>query len=146
MEDTKKELKIIKESDILINFGDSIIVYQGPGNIQIVELEEGKSFDNRFGNFKHSSFVGIPFGSKVFSKGNKGFVYVLRLDPSLFTKTLLRRTQVLYFADISQIIFNLDVLSGSRVIESGSIIRNWKWFPNFLSFSSSRLKRANINF
>ncbi|KAG2430892.1 hypothetical protein HXX76_009865 [Chlamydomonas incerta] len=78
-------------------------------------------FENRFGVFKHQSWVGKPYGSKVVADaGGKGWVYLLRPTPELWTQVLRHRTQILYLADISMIVMQLDLRPGSVVLESGT--------------------------
>ncbi|KAK9106298.1 hypothetical protein Syun_022309 [Stephania yunnanensis] len=74
---------------------------------------------NRFGVFKHSDWIGKPFGSKVLS--NKGgFVYLLAPTPELWTLVLSHRTQILYIADISFVVMYLEIVPGCVVLESGT--------------------------
>lgn len=103
-----------------ISYGDSVIIYGSPTTIQLVTLLEEGSFGNKFGTYKHSFFVGRQFGDKVNSVNNKGYVYVLRLTPQLFTETLTHATQILYSADIGMVLFRLDVGRGDIVCESGT--------------------------
>ncbi|XP_034926448.2 LOW QUALITY PROTEIN: uncharacterized protein, partial [Populus alba] len=80
---------------------------------------ETSVLQNRFGVFKHSDWIGKPFGSKVLS--NKGgFVYLLAPTPELWTLVLSHRTQILYIADISFLITYLEIVPGSLVLESGT--------------------------
>ncbi len=114
----------------LMQYGDNVVIYINPQSLSLVTLSEGSSFDNKFGKFRHEFFVGKPFGQKVASHNEKGYVYAFRLDPSFFTKTLTHRTQILYFADISLVVMKLGLKKGHVMIESGSIIRNRKWFDD----------------
>ncbi|MED6183688.1 hypothetical protein PIB30_040073 [Stylosanthes scabra] len=103
----------------LISNGDLVIVYERHDNMKAVTVSEGSVLQNRFGVFKHSEWIGKPFGSKVFS--NKGgFVYLLAPTPELWTLVLSHRTQILYIADISFVIMYLEVVPGCLVLESGT--------------------------
>ncbi|XP_029129858.1 tRNA (adenine(58)-N(1))-methyltransferase catalytic subunit TRMT61A [Cajanus cajan] len=87
--------------------------------MKAVTVSEGSVLQNRFGVFKHSEWIGKPFGSKVFSsKGS--FVYLLAPTPELWTLVLNHRTQILYIADISFVIMYLEIVPGSLVLESGT--------------------------
>ncbi|KAF8215001.1 tRNA methyltransferase complex GCD14 subunit-domain-containing protein [Mycena galopus ATCC 62051] len=88
--------------------------------IQSLVVTPGKDFNSKFGHYRHSDLVGIPYGSKVGSRTGKGFIHVLRPTPELWTMALPHRTQILYIADISLIISYLDIRRGSRVIEAGT--------------------------
>ncbi len=87
--------------------------------IQPLQIQAGKDFNSRFGNYRQSDFIGIPYGSKVGAKNGKGFVHLLRPTPELWTMALPHRTQILYIADISFITSYLNIHKGSTVIEAG---------------------------
>ncbi|KAL2892480.1 hypothetical protein RDABS01_008389, partial [Bienertia sinuspersici] len=89
--------------------GDLVIVYERQDYMKAV----------KFRVFKHSDWIGKPFGSKVFSNKN-GFVYLLAPTPELWTLVLSRRTQILYIADISFVVIYLEIVPGCLVLESGT--------------------------
>ncbi|PKA57708.1 tRNA (adenine57-N1/adenine58-N1)-methyltransferase [Apostasia shenzhenica] len=99
--------------------GDMVIVYERHDNMKAVRVKEGSDFQNRYGVFKHSDWIGKPFGSKVFSSKG-GFVYLLFPTPELWTLVLNHRTQILYLADISFVISYLEIVPGCVVLESGT--------------------------
>ncbi|GAB2278084.1 hypothetical protein Dimus_012781 [Dionaea muscipula] len=103
----------------LIRNGDLVIVYERHDQMKPVMVTQSGSFQNRFGLFKHSDWIGKPFGSKVYSNKN-GFVYLLAPTPELWTLVLSHRTQILYLADISFVIMYLEVVPGCVVLESGT--------------------------
>ena len=73
------------------------------------------------GCYSHSSFIGKPYGSKIFPKGKgTGHLYLLRWDPALITLSLSHLTQILYQTDISTVISKLNIKPGDVVIESGT--------------------------
>lgn len=99
--------------------GDLVIVYERHDNMKAIKVKEGADFQNRYGVFKHSDWIGKPFGSKVFS--NKGgFIHLLFPTPELWTLVLSHRTQILYLADISFVISYLEIVPGCVVLESGT--------------------------
>ncbi|THU57879.1 hypothetical protein C4D60_Mb03t08230 [Musa balbisiana] len=99
--------------------GDLVIVYERHDKVKAVRVQTGSDFQNRFGVFKHSDWIGKPFGTKVLS--NKGgFVHLLAPTPELWTLVLSHRTQILYLADISFVISYLEVVPGCVVLESGT--------------------------
>ncbi|KAJ9152873.1 hypothetical protein P3X46_026384 [Hevea brasiliensis] len=102
-----------------IRDGDLVIVYEKHDTMKAIRVCETSVLQNRFGVFKHSDWIGKPFGSKVFS--NKGgFVYLLAATPALWTLVLNHRTQILYIADISFVIMYLEIVPGCLVLESGT--------------------------
>ncbi len=126
------------EMNRVMQYGDNIVVYINPQSLSLITLAEGASFDNKFGKFKHEFFVGQPFGHRISSQNNKGYVYAFKLDPTFFTKTLAHRTQILYYADISLVILRLCLAKGSIVVESGEMIRDWQWIDDLQPFAGSR--------
>ncbi|KAE8706703.1 putative Triose phosphate/phosphate translocator, non-green plastid, chloroplast precursor [Hibiscus syriacus] len=102
-----------------IRDGDLAIVYEKHDTMKAVKVCENSVFQNRFGLFKHSDWIGKSFGSKVFS--NKGgFIYLLAPTPELWTLVLSHRTQILYIADISFVIMYMEIVPGCLVLESGT--------------------------
>ncbi|KAG5192928.1 tRNA methyltransferase complex GCD14 subunit-domain-containing protein, partial [Tribonema minus] len=64
--------------------------------------------------------IGQPYGSKVFSRSTKGFIYVLSPTPELWSTVVPNRTQIVQPSDQSFVIFRLDMKPGDTVIESGT--------------------------
>nr|GMD56232.1 tRNA (adenine(58)-N(1))-methyltransferase catalytic subunit TRMT61A [Ipomoea batatas] len=102
-----------------IKDGDLVIVYERHDVMKAVKVSESGVFHNRFGAFKHSDWIGKPFGSKVFSLKGR-FVYLLAPTPELWTLVLSHRTQILYIADISFVVMYLEIVPGCLVLESGT--------------------------
>ncbi|XP_074292066.1 uncharacterized protein LOC141618904 [Silene latifolia] len=102
-----------------IQDGDLVVVYERHDQMKPIKVTEGAVLQNRFGVFKHSDWIGKPFGCKVFSN-KKGFVYLLAPTPELWTLVLSHRTQILYIADISFLIMYLEIVPGCLVLESGT--------------------------
>ncbi|KAM7509144.1 hypothetical protein LguiA_019597 [Lonicera macranthoides] len=113
--DSAKKISFLR----YIREGDLVIVYEKHNSMKAVKVCEDSVVQNRFGVFKHSEWIGKPFGSKVFS--NKGgFVYLLAPTPELWTLVLSHRTQILYIADISFVVMYLEIVPGCLVLESGT--------------------------
>ncbi|KZT42655.1 tRNA methyltransferase complex GCD14 subunit [Sistotremastrum suecicum HHB10207 ss-3] len=100
--------------------GDTVILWLGRDIIQALVVTPGKVFNGRYGAFPHDALVGVLYGSKVFSQKERGFLYVLRPTPELWTLALPHRTQILYLADIAFVTSMLAVRPGSTVIEAGT--------------------------
>lgn len=107
--------------------GDTVIIWLTRDQIQPLVVTPGKDFNTKYGNFKHSDLLGIPYGSKVVPKSGRGFIYLLRPTPELWTLALPHRTQILYLADIAFITSYLDIKKGSKVIEAGSHTIKAQW-------------------
>ena len=104
-----------------IDVGDLVIVYEDFKNLHAVRVEPPKRFDCRFGSFPHADMIGRRFGERVSpASGRGGFVYLLSPSPELWTASLPHRTQILYIADISMIVLQLELQPGSVVIEAGT--------------------------
>ncbi|KAH6911477.1 tRNA methyltransferase complex GCD14 subunit-domain-containing protein [Coprinopsis sp. MPI-PUGE-AT-0042] len=100
--------------------GDIVIIWMTRDLIQPLTITPGAVLHNKFGVYPHDSIIGKPYGSKFLSQNGKGFLYVLRPTPELWTLALPHRTQILYLADIAFIIEWLGIKKGSRVIEAGT--------------------------
>lgn len=84
-------------------------------------MKRGSILQNKFGAFSHDDIIDTSqFGSKIYSKNNKGWVYFLKPSSHVYTSSLSQRTQILYTPDISQILFKLELKPGMRVVESGT--------------------------
>ncbi|KAK0555019.1 tRNA (adenine-N(1)-)-methyltransferase catalytic subunit trm61 [Tilletia horrida] len=115
-------IQLSKSTSHFIEDGDLILIYVSHNRNPLpVVVHAGAVHINAFGAFPHSTaFIGKPFGSKIHSANNKGFVYVLRPSPELWTLSLPHRTQILYQTDISFITAQLHLSPGSRIIEAGT--------------------------
>lgn len=72
----------------------SQIVFESMSKMKAVYVTSGKAYDSTLGRFSMSNWIGRPFGSKVRSEYSRGWVYLLRPTPELWTLTLPHRTQV----------------------------------------------------
>ena len=106
--------------DNIIRPGDQCILQVMQSRQLIITVTKGAVIQTRHGALQHDSLIGIPFGSKVNTKNDKGFVWVLRLTPELWTVNLRHRTQVIYHHDISLIVMMLDLKPEHIVLEAGT--------------------------
>jgi len=111
-----------KSTSHFIEEGDLILVYLSHNRNPLpVVVHAGATHVNSFGAFPHSTaFLGKPFGSRVNSLNGRGFIYILRPTPEMWTLSLPHRTQILYQADIAFITQQLNLTPGSRIIEAGT--------------------------
>ncbi len=118
----------------LIQEGSKVILYLGYNNLHVIKVKLNEVYQTRFGALKHNDLIGKEYGSKIICA--KGYVHALPIVPGernlvkidrifdriileLWTLALPHRTQILYMADISLILFELDIKPGSIVIEAG---------------------------
>lgn len=117
---TKKEL---------IEEGDTVILYLSINKIHALDVQpqiinkKGKLVENVFqatpyGALRIRDLIGKRFGVKI--NLSNGWGYILQPTPELWTLTLPHRTQIIYTPDISMILFQLEVVPGSIVIEAGT--------------------------
>ncbi|GAQ86103.1 tRNA methyltransferase complex GCD14 [Klebsormidium nitens] len=111
---------VVAGSTTVIQEGDLVIVYESHDRMKAVKVSAKETLQNRFGSFKHSDWIGRPFGSKVHSCTQGGFVHLLAPTPELWTLVLQHRTQILYAPDISLVVSFLELKPGSVVLESGT--------------------------
>lgn len=98
-----------------------MLLLQNRNSLLPLVVTPGLDLNNKFGVFRHSDFIGVPYGTKVASRNGRGFVYILRPTPELWTLALPHRTQILYIADIAFITTWLSIRPGSVVIEAGPL-------------------------
>ncbi|BGP11685.1 tRNA (adenine-N(1)-)-methyltransferase catalytic subunit trm61 [Rhodotorula toruloides] len=108
-----------RDSDT-IRAGDWIIVYSSRTSISSEHVQPGKEIQSRYGCFRHNDMLGKPWGTKLASTNGRGFVFLLKPTPELWTQALPHRTQILYLPDIAFITSYLDIKPGSRVVEAGT--------------------------
>jgi len=101
-----------------IREGDTVIVYISSDDLKQIVIKRGQTYQSKFGGIKHDNVIGKPWGWKY--NCAKGYVYLLFPTCELWSLSLRHRTQILYLADISRIIFELNLSPGSVVCESGT--------------------------
>jgi tRNA (adenine57-N1/adenine58-N1)-methyltransferase len=101
-----------------IRYGDTAFIYVSHKSIFPQEIAPGKVFQSKFGALKHDDMIGKLYGSKF--QCPKGYVFVLKATPELWTVSLPHRTQIMYFADISLVTASLEIRPGSLVAEAGT--------------------------
>ncbi|KAG8199662.1 hypothetical protein JTE90_022115 [Oedothorax gibbosus] len=117
MVDANKSMSMLQYKE-LISEGDLVIVYLDVRHLYPLTITKDQVFQSKYGALKHNDCIGKAFGSSV--SCTKGWVYVLFPTPELWTLTLPHRTQILYAADISLIVAQLDLRPGSVVCEAGT--------------------------
>lgn len=83
-----------------------------------LKIEPDAELQTKFGIIKATDLLNHPYGIRFECK--KGWILPLRLTAELWTQLLPHRTQILYQADISMILLQLDIKPGSVVVESGT--------------------------
>ena len=132
------------KSKSVVEEGDTVVIYLDPKSIHtfsVVKMIANKRgemveniFQTKYGALKVKELIGRKYGYKV--SMTKGWGYLLHPNPELWTLTLPHRTQILYTPDISLIIMQLELKSGSVVVESGD--------DNFLIFNVSLNSYVNL--
>lgn len=107
------------EKDI-IKLGDRVIFHLFDDQLVCTTIAAKEILNCKFGNFPHVDMIGKPYGTKIHSKKNTGFIHILKFSPVLWTKSLPHRTEILYAEDISMILTHLYINTKSRVVEAGS--------------------------
>ena len=99
--------------------GDIVIFVVSMDKVIADQITAGKVYSSAYGEFHHDDMIGKPYGAKLFSKTKTGFIFALHFSPSLWTRSMERRTQILFIPDISIIIMRSNIRPGSRVCEAG---------------------------
>ena len=103
------------DSDSVIHEGDLAVVILSHRSMTTITVARDQVLSNKNGLFPHNSFIGKPWGLKVYSEGSDGFVRIMRPTAELWTLTLPHRTQVIYHADISLTILLPELCPGKTV-------------------------------
>ena len=103
--------KILEDNDILL--------YLDRERTYLVKAEEGKQFHTHKGVIDLGTLIGKEWGSVIESNLGTSFYALHPLIRDRVMKTD-RRTQVLYPKDISYIIYQIGIGSGSTVVEAGT--------------------------
>ena len=99
--------------------GDDVLLYLDKKRTYMIRVEADKQFHTHKGFIELGDLIGRPFGSPVVSSLGVEFYALRPLIRDRILKTD-RRTQVLYPKDIGYLLIQLDVGSGSRVVEAGT--------------------------
>ncbi|XP_002129825.2 tRNA (adenine(58)-N(1))-methyltransferase catalytic subunit TRMT61A [Ciona intestinalis] len=137
-----------------VEAGDVVVIFMGHDSMFPLYVKKGEISQTKFGAIKHDQIINHEYGTKFTC--SRGWVYVLHPTPELWTITLPHRTQILYTADISMILFQLDLKPGSVVCESGTgsgslshaIIRTIAptGFLHTVEFHEDRANKASLEF
>jgi len=103
----------------VIGEGDDVVLYLDSRRTYMVRVEADKQFHTHKGFVELGDLIGKPYGSPVISSLGTSFYALRPLIRDRIMKTD-RRTQVLYPKDIGYLLQQLDVGSGSRVVEAGT--------------------------
>jgi tRNA (adenine57-N1/adenine58-N1)-methyltransferase len=102
----------------LVKFGDTCVIHVSETQRYIFKVEPNGEIQTKFGQIKAADLINHRYGVRFECK--RGWVLPLRLTPELWTQLLPHRTQILYQADISMILLQLDIKPGSVIVESGT--------------------------
>ena len=76
--------------------GDLVISYERHDALDHFYLSAGKIFQNKYGHFHHEDMIGKPFGSKIFSRTSRGWIYTLEPSPELWGTALNVSRHIVY--------------------------------------------------
>lgn len=111
-------MSFLQPSKNTIEFGDTVFVYISHKQIVPIILKRGQTFNHKYGAFKHNEVAGLKYGCKI--NCTRGYVYLLKATPELWTVSLPHRTQIVYYPDISMATTQLGLSPGSFVAEAGT--------------------------
>jgi tRNA (adenine57-N1/adenine58-N1)-methyltransferase len=145
----------------LIQEGDDVLLYLDKKRTYLVNVKDGKQFHTHKGFLGLGELIGKPFGSTATSSLGVTFHVLKPLIRDRIMKTE-RRTQVLYPKDIGFLLFQLDIGSGSRVVEAGTgsgaltmalanavrpngMVYTYEINPKFQNIASRNIERAGLS-
>jgi len=143
-----------------IGEGDDVLLYLDRRRTYMVRIEGGKKFHTHKGYVDLGDLVGRPYGSPVVTSLGITFHALKPLIRDRILKTD-RRTQVLYPKDIGFLLLQLDVGSGSRVVEAGTgsgaftmalanavrpngVVYSYEINPRFQEVAAGNIERAGL--
>jgi tRNA (adenine57-N1/adenine58-N1)-methyltransferase len=93
-----EEIKILKKMDSfkggnntnIIKNGDLVMAILHQDDIRHFFIEKDKKFQCKFGIYSHSNIIGKEFGSKIIDDKNNGYIYILKPNPTLWSKIKLK--------------------------------------------------------
>jgi len=101
-------------------YGDLVLFYESRDSIKFIILEQGKTYANHLGHYKHEDIINKSFGERIYNmKKDKYFIIVLFMS-NLWERCMTRMTQILFNPDISLIISLLNINKNSVIYESGT--------------------------
>ncbi|OQR99325.1 tRNA (adenine-N(1)-)-methyltransferase catalytic subunit [Thraustotheca clavata] len=104
----------------IVEVGDLVILFETHNSVTYAYMEKDGVYHNRHGAFHHNDMIGQRFGTKVYSRMSKGYIFILSPTSELWSKALRHRTQIVFTLDASAILFNTHCCPGKIVIESGT--------------------------
>ncbi|KAL0266157.1 UNVERIFIED_CONTAM: hypothetical protein PYX00_011873 [Menopon gallinae] len=111
-------LKIIGPCDMIVTYGDHVILYIRKSHQVMVCIEKSGATNTCIGQLMHDDVAGKKYGEKVALK--RGVVHILKPNVSNRIDTELRVTQILFEQDMGLIIHMLGLCAGKHVIECGT--------------------------
>ncbi|KDO32080.1 hypothetical protein SPRG_03299 [Saprolegnia parasitica CBS 223.65] len=86
----------------IVEVGDLVILFETHNSVTYAFMEKDGCYQNRHGAFHHNDMIGQRFGTKVYSRMSKGYIFILAPTPEL------------------AILFNTHCAPGKIVVESGT--------------------------
>lgn len=111
-------MNYINDFSPVIRQGDTCVIHISEHMRYTLKIEPDVEIQTKFGIIKATDLLNHSYGVRYECK--RGWILPLRLTPELWTQLLPHRTQILYQADISMILLQLDIKPGSVVVESGT--------------------------
>ncbi len=96
-----------------------VLLISPKGKRYLLRVQPGHQWSTNLGRIAHDNILQKPAGSIVYTHLGSPF---LLLEPTLsdIIEMISRRTQIIFPKDAAQIVFQLSLAPGSRVIEAGS--------------------------
>ncbi len=102
----------------VVEEGQLVVLVDARQRKTLARIHSGDSTHTHLGSLRHSDLIGVAYGKTVLSM--KGRPYrVFPATVSDFVHGMPRSAQVIYPKDLAQMLFNLDLFPGAKVLESG---------------------------
>ncbi len=102
----------------VVSEGELVVLVDSRQRKTMSRVKAGGSSHTHWGTIRHDELIGIGYGQQVLSSKKKPY-RVFKATLSEFIYAMPRGAQVIYPKDLAQILFNLDLFPGAKVLESG---------------------------
>lgn len=113
-----EEMADSREVGVCVSDGELVVLVDSRQRKTMSRVKAGGSSHTHWGTIRHDDLIGIGYGQQVLSSKKKPY-RVFKATLSEFIYAMPRGAQVIYPKDLAQILFNLDLFPGARVLESG---------------------------
>lgn len=84
----------------IIQNGDLVLIYERHDSLDHIYMKSGEIYSNKFGTFYHDDIIGKHYGSRIQSRSKKGYIYVLKPTPELWSSAVYVSFLLSYYSSL----------------------------------------------